>query len=262
MTTVVIAEPIHKINIDIKYSEDPKYIEIFINESCKEYLINIIDKDIPIPRFDLKTFYSLLQDILIYKKDYSNYNLNFKENKCFLHCSMELKDYLKTEYKFVLILKPVERIAYLKDEIERLNKENKELKEIINRILNKENDIQKYNTESELLTTCLKKSTILNCIIKSGETIISTNKRYLSILVDIWSTMEKQKISDNTTFNFLLLNVNGDKGYNWNDKIKMSVQNKDANGSIKEIINMIKLNNYIMEIKIKIKNGKILNVKI
>ena len=259
MTTIIIAEPIYKINI--RYNEEIKNIEVLINEECKEYIVNIIDKDIPIPRFDLKTFYSLLHDILIKKKKNSKYNLNFKENKCYLHCSMELKDYLKTEYIFVLILKPYDKIAYLKNEIDLLKKENKELKEIINIILNKENDNQN-NTESELISSCLKKSTILNCIIKSGETIISTKKKYISILVDIWSTMKKQKILDNTTFNFLLLNVNGNRGYTWNDKIKMSVQNRDANGSMKEIITMIKLNKYIMEIKIKLKNSKILHVKI
>ena len=127
MTSVVIAEPIQKINI--KYNEDPLYIEVSIIDSGKEYIVNILDKDIPIERFDLKTFYNLLQDILLHKKENSTFDLKFKENKCFLHCSMDLKDYLKTEYKFVLILKITDRVSELSYEVELLKKENKELKE-------------------------------------------------------------------------------------------------------------------------------------
>ena len=127
MSAVIIAEPINKINI--KYNKDPYNIEISINELGTDYIVNILDKEIPIARFDLKTFYSLLQDILINKKDNSTYNLNFKENKCFLQCSMELKDYLKTEYKFILILNPTDRMSELSYEIELLKKDNKELKE-------------------------------------------------------------------------------------------------------------------------------------
>jgi len=126
MSTVIIAEHINKINI--KYSEDPKYIEVSINELGTDYLMNILDKEIPIARFDLKTFYSLLQDILINKKKNSTYNLKFKENKCFLLCSMNLKDYLKTEYNFVLILKLTHIMSELSYKIEFLNKENNELK--------------------------------------------------------------------------------------------------------------------------------------
>ena len=146
MSTVIIAEPINKINI--KYSEDPKYIEVSINELGTDYLLNILDKEIPIARFDLKTFYSLLQDILINKKKNSTFDLKFKENKCFLHCIMELKDYLKTEYKFVLILKPTDRMYELSYEIELLKKENKELKEDVKEINSSINKIKYFINNS------------------------------------------------------------------------------------------------------------------
>ena len=42
----------------------------------------------------------------------------------------------------------------------------------------------------------------------------------------------------------------------------MSYQGKDANGSMKEILNMVKLNNYIMDIQIKLESNRIINIKI
>ena len=121
---------------------------------------------------------------------------------------------------------------------------------------------QIYITETELSMTCLKKSTILNCIIQSDEEIISTSKKYQAILLDVWKNMATQKILQNTTFNFKLQNVNGEKGYNWKEEIKMSYQGKDANSSMKEILNMIKLNNFLMKIQIKLENNRIINMKI
>ncbi len=59
-----------------------------------------------------------------------------------------------------------------------------------------------------------------------------------------------------TLFNFKLDNNNGIDGYNWNDEINMSFQSKDANGTLKEIINMLNINNYSIKIKIKLKNEK------
>ena len=42
----------------------------------------------------------------------------------------------------------------------------------------------------------------------------------------------------------------------------MSYQNKDANGSMREIIHMCKLNNYTLDISIKLENDKNINFKI
>ena len=48
----------------------------------------------------------------------------------------------------------------------------------------------------------------------------------------------------------------------WNEKINMSYQNKDSNGSMREIIHMCKLNNYKMDISIKLENNKNINFKL
>ena len=57
--------------------------------------------------------------------------------------------------------------------------------------------------------------------------------------------MEKYADTTNIT-NFYLIfklnNENGEKGFNWCDDIHMSFQSKDATGTLKEIINMVKVN--------------------
>ena len=74
--------------------------------------------------------------------------------------------------------------------------------------------------------------------------------------------MPVQKILQTTTFNFKLTNENGEKGYNWCDDINMSFQNKDSTNTIKEIINMVKVNKLTMKLSIKLKTGRIIHFRI
>jgi hypothetical protein len=74
--------------------------------------------------------------------------------------------------------------------------------------------------------------------------------------------MPTQKIFQNTTFNFKLSNENGLKGYNWSPEINMSFQNKDSNNTIKEIINMVKINKYNINICIRLESDKTILFKI
>lgn len=109
-----------------------------------------------------------------------------------------------------------------------------------------------YIEEFELLNLSLKHSKILQCCIqKEGDCITEKNK-YQSILVDLWSTMLPQKILQNTTFNFKLTKEKGEKGYNWEPRINMSFQSKDSDGTMKEIIKMIRTNNYSIDISIEL----------
>jgi len=73
--------------------------------------------------------------------------------------------------------------------------------------------------------------------------------------------MPTQKILLETTFNFKLSNENGYNGYLWCEDINMSFQNKDAKNSIIEILKMIKVNNYYIDLIIKLQKGKIINYK-
>ena len=79
---------------------------------------------------------------------------------------------------------------------------------------------------------------------------------------EIWKSMPTQQILQTTTFNFKLTNENGKKGYNWCYDIRMSFQNKDARGTLKEILNMVKVNKFTMELSIKLETGRIVHFKI
>ena len=68
-------------------------------------------------------------------------------------------------------------------------------------------------------------------------------------------------ILQNTTFNIKLTNENGHKGYHFYSEINMSVQAKDANGTFKEIIKMINLNSYKIDIGIELSNKEKINYK-
>ena len=121
---------------------------------------------------------------------------------------------------------------------------------------------KQYMTENELNMTQITHSAIKECIIKKEEATISTNTSYRSVLVDIWKSMPTQQILQTTTFNFKLTNENGEKGYRWCDGICMSFQNKDANGTLTEIINMVKVNKFTIELSIKLETGRIVHFKI
>jgi len=119
-----------------------------------------------------------------------------------------------------------------------------------------------FITEFELTNIDLAHSTIKKCIIKRGVEIISIDKIYYRpICIDIWKSMPTQKILQETTFNFKLSNENGYNGYLWCEDINMSFQNKDAKNTIIEILKMIKVNNYYIDLIIKLQTGKIINYK-
>jgi len=70
------------------------------------------------------------------------------------------------------------------------------------------------------------------------------------------------KILQNTTFNMKLTNEKGLKGYDWNNDLNISIQGKDANLTMLEIIKMIKLNKYHFDISITLNDGNIVHFKI
>jgi hypothetical protein len=124
----------------------------------------------------------------------------------------------------------------------------------------------KYNyiTLDELLDKNLTNSKINYCIITDTNTdneIISNSIKYSKILIDIYKYLPASFILQNTTFNIKLTNENGNRGYTWYSEINMSVQGKDSNGTFKEIIKMINLNNYKIDIGIELSNGEKINYK-
>ncbi len=121
-----------------------------------------------------------------------------------------------------------------------------------------------YISKEDLQRTKLKYSSIIKCNIKNNKdnTISNSKKSYKDILIDIWVSMPTQQILQNTSFNLKLTNENGKKGYIWCEKIKMSIQNRDADNTIKEILHMLVVNNYNIKISIKLENGIVICLKI
>jgi hypothetical protein len=119
-----------------------------------------------------------------------------------------------------------------------------------------------YLSKDEFLNNDFTSSKILECEITTHNNIlISNNLNYTKILHLIWKTMTSSKILQNTTFNMKLTNENGEKGYVWYDYLKLSIQSKNANNSIKEIFNMIEITNYTITVKIQLSNNDIINYK-
>lgn len=120
-----------------------------------------------------------------------------------------------------------------------------------------------YLSKNEFLNNDFTSSKILECEIKKSNynNLISKKQKYKSILYDIWKTMTSSKILQNTTFNMKLINENGENGYIWYDDLKLSIQSKNANNSIKEIFNMVDINNYSITLKIQLVNNNIINYK-
>lgn len=118
-----------------------------------------------------------------------------------------------------------------------------------------------YISEDEFNRIILNSSKILNCIVKNGEELISNKTKYNAILIDVWKSMPTQKILQKTTFNMKLTNQYGLNGYKWCPELKLSIQHKDSKYTMKEVLNMVKLNNYTILIVLRLATGQIIKYK-
>ena len=141
-------------------------------------------------------------------------------------------------------------------------------------------------------------SEIISLTVKDiNNNIISENrKKYQTVLKDIWSTMRKEVLLEKTTYNMREINENNvlpntntnnivhslsdilpniinlsdilpniinesDRSRFIINSLQLSIRCKEAKGAIKEIINMIKVNNYSIEMYLKLKNNHIFYYK-
>jgi hypothetical protein len=133
-----------------------------------------------------------------------------------------------------------------------------DMKELISKLKSK----KIYITENQQKMLDFTGSRVEECLIMSRNEIVSRSKKYRRILIDTWKTMRPEQIRDTSTFNFKLTNENGTNGYNWCSDINMSFQNKDTNHTLDEIVDMVKVNRMSLDISIKLKNGKLVYLKI
>ena len=110
------------------------------------------------------------------------------------------------------------------------------------------------------LKQILSYSTIIECKI-NDDSLKKLN--YRSILINIYEKMNNSdQILENTTFNFSRDKNYNIKGYNYIKSIKMCMQDKCAKMTLKEIVNMIKINKFKFCIKIKLLNDEIIHFKL
>jgi hypothetical protein len=105
----------------------------------------------------------------------------------------------------------------------------------------------------------LNNSVIIECYINNKR---PTKNKYASILNDIYILIDNgTKIIKNSLLNIKTTNDN-EKGFTYNLQLGISVQRTDANKTLKEIVNQCLINKYLLNIEIKLNNGKniILNV--
>jgi len=121
---------------------------------------------------------------------------------------------------------------------------------------------QRFISESELDFLDISHSTIYGCLIKKNNQIISVARKYRGILIDIWKIMSLQTIYQKSSFNIKFTNENGVLGYNWCKTINMSFQDKNAKGTLREILKMTKLCELSLYLSIKLKNNIIVHFKI
>jgi hypothetical protein len=110
-------------------------------------------------------------------------------------------------------------------------------------------------SEDQINKTCFTKSKILYCLVTTKEDALITNRcNFFEILEDIWKTMPTQKILQNTSYEFKMTAEKGHNGFWWNEKLSMSLRLKNTNDTVKEIVNMVKLNGYRLIMTIELKN--------
>ncbi len=103
----------------------------------------------------------------------------------------------------------------------------------------------------------MRGSIILECKINNNILDKKIYNKYKKILLFLYSKTTRQIIIDKTTLNISTDKLHN-KGFEYYDTLQLSIQGVDSKRTLKEIINFIKILNYKMEIKIKLKDDTII----
>ncbi len=102
-------------------------------------------------------------------------------------------------------------------------------------------------------------STIDHCTIKhkaTGEEISTGKKNFKHVLIDVFATMPIPLLCQVTNFNLSKkYDMHGEKGYYWNEQLGLSIQGKDATATMREIVRLVELNEYSLDIVLKLFDG-------
>jgi hypothetical protein len=109
-------------------------------------------------------------------------------------------------------------------------------------------------------------SKIIHITIKdiNNNVICKDKNKFQTILKYLWSIGRKEVLLENTTYNMIEIDENNVHNLNESNRYRviingngwqLSTSGKDANGAIKEIINMVKVNNYSIKMFLQIENS-------
>ena len=113
--------------------------------------------------------------------------------------------------------------------------------------------INQFIDEATLFKKDLLGSTITECKINNVNNDI---KKYKKLLIYLYSTTNIETILQNTILNISQEEIY-DKGFKYYNQLGLSIQGAETRRTLKEIINIIKIKNYSMELKIKLKNDEV-----
>tara|TARA_Y100000389_G_C17227986_1_gene396675 strand:+ start:155 stop:589 length:435 start_codon:yes stop_codon:yes gene_type:complete len=113
---------------------------------------------------------------------------------------------------------------------------------------------KKINVD-ELISTDLVGSKVLECSIFSMSKLISKKTNIRHILNDVWYSMDINDVLKHSAFSMKNRNDNAEYGYLYDDKLKLFIKGKNINDTMTELLQMIKLNKYFINISIKLKDS-------
>ena len=111
--------------------------------------------------------------------------------------------------------------------------------------------------EATLFQKNLRGSIITECKINNMNIDIKNKYKYKKLLVYIYSNTDIETILQHTILNISQQEIY-DKGFEYYNDLGLSIQGADARRTLKEIINIIKIENCSMKLKIKLKNDEII----
>lgn len=112
--------------------------------------------------------------------------------------------------------------------------------------------------EATLFQRTLRGSTIIGCKFNGVQIDV---KKYMKLLVFIYSTIDKETIVQHSILNVVQAEIRV-RGFIYYNQWEVSIQGADARKTLKEIINIVKVKSYQLELKIKLKTGELVGFHI
>ena len=113
--------------------------------------------------------------------------------------------------------------------------------------------INPFIEEGDLFKKDLRGSLIIECKINNEFVDV---KKYKKLLLTLYNDTDIDTILQNTILNISQQEIY-EKGFDYYNHLGLSIQGADTRRTLKEIINILKLKHYRMELTIKLKNDEI-----